>query len=73
MSSFFARTGIEEAGLAAGGAKKCPGDTFLGRGRFHVFPAAARRAADGNAYPQWEEDILQDVLFFCPYGSPLRI
>ena len=49
--SFFARTGIEEAGLAAGGAKKCPVDTFLGRGRFLVFPAAARRAVDGNASP----------------------
>ena len=55
VSSFFVSpTGIEEAGLAAGGAKKCPVDTFLGRGRFHVFPAAARRAADENASPGGE-------------------
>ena len=27
--------GFEEAGPTAGGVKKCPVDTFLGRGRIH--------------------------------------
>ena len=32
---FVPVTGIEEAGLTEGRAKKCPVDTFLGRGRIH--------------------------------------
>ena len=32
---FALRAGLEEAGPAEGWAKKCPGDTFLGRGRVH--------------------------------------
>ena len=28
-------SGLEEDGLATGKAKKCPGDTFLARGRVH--------------------------------------
>lgn len=41
--------GFEEAGPTAGGVKKCPVDTFLGRGRIHVHPAASRRNVDGYA------------------------
>ena len=39
--------GFEEAGPTEGRVKKCPGDTFLGRGRIHVYPAASRRDVDG--------------------------
>ena len=41
--SFFDEVGFEEAGHTDGGAKKCPVDTFLGRGRIHVHPDASVR------------------------------
>ena len=34
---------FEEAGLTVGGVKKCPVDTFLGRGRIHAHPDASIR------------------------------
>ena len=44
VSSFFARTGIEEGDLGAAKVKKCPVDTFLARGRFHWAVTAAGTA-----------------------------
>ena len=32
---FLLELGIRKAGPTEGGVKKCPGDTFLGRGRVH--------------------------------------
>jgi hypothetical protein len=46
VSSFFARTGIEEGGLGAAKTKKCPVDTFLARGRFYWSVTAAGTAVD---------------------------
>ena len=36
-----------EGGPGAAGAKKCPGDTFLARGRVPVGPNASRRDVGG--------------------------
>jgi len=50
--------GFEEAGPTEGRVKKCPVDTFLGRGRIHVHPAASHRDVDGctnRAYNQKEK------------------
>ena len=38
--------GLEEGGLAEGKAKKCPGDTFLARGRVHGWQAASGTGVD---------------------------
>ena len=50
--------GLEEAGPAVGWAKKCPGDTFLGRGRVHRRKTASRR---GGGF-----------LLFHPSGVPTK-
>ena len=41
--------GFEEAGPTEGRVKKCPVDTFLGRGRIHVHPDAPGTGVDGCA------------------------
>jgi hypothetical protein len=38
--------GLEEVGTAAGGAKKCPVDTFLDRGRVHRSQSAIRKDSE---------------------------
>ena len=37
------RMGLEEGGFPAGKVKKCPGDTFLARGRVHRQQSAVRQ------------------------------
>ena len=71
MSSFFTRTGIEETGPTAGRVKKCPGDTFLGRGRFHSFMSAAWKAVgikESKGHQKIQPHFGVSV-FFCPYGN----
>ena len=42
--------GLEEGGLAEGKAKKCPGDTFLARGRVHGWQAASGTGVDCHPF-----------------------
>ena len=51
--------GLEEGGLAAGKAKKCPVDTFLARGRVHGWQAASGTDVDCHPFfcaPGYESD-----------------
>jgi hypothetical protein len=42
--------GFEESGPTAGRVKKCPGDTFLARGRIQRSAAAVRRTVDADLF-----------------------
>ena len=66
---FCLPVGIEEAGPTVGGVKKCPVDTFLGRGRFLRIGDASRRDVDtvritGHPIPNAVQ-ILVSIFIFC--------
>ena len=53
IGSFFCDNGIRKSDPTAGRVKKCPGDTFLARGRVPGVPNASRRGVGGApAFPE---------------------
>ena len=54
--------GLEEGGTAAGGAKKCPVDTSLARGRVHQLRSAGRQVCETQLIFFWS------VLFYALMG-----
>ena len=50
---FGAVMGLEEGGTAAGGAKKCPVDTSLARGRVHQLRSAGRQVCETQLIFFW--------------------
>ncbi len=50
VARFLVERWIRKGGAACGSAKKCPGDTFLARGRIHGILTAVRRTVGYISY-----------------------